>query len=182
VPDGELFATELGGVGGRAQVRRATMQARCEKAAELVAAEPDEPWLIWCGLNDESDLLTKLIPGAVNVHGSMSPEEKARLLLGFADGDFKYLITKLSMASFGLNYQHCARLLFVGMNDSYEGYYQGVRRCYRYGQKRIVVANVVLSTLEGQIAANVRRKEYEALHHTKALVKSMRAARIGIKP
>jgi superfamily II DNA or RNA helicase len=177
VPEGALFATELGGVGGRASVRRATMQPRCEKAAELVRAEPDEPWLIWCGLNDESDLLAQLIPGSVNVHGSMPPEEKARLLLGFADGDYKYLITKMSIASFGLNFQHCARMIFVGMNDSYEGYYQGARRCYRYGQKRVVEAHIVLSSLEGQIAANVRRKEHEAKHNTKQLVAAMRTAR-----
>ena len=175
--EGQLFATDLGGVGGRAKVRRETLAARCERAAELVAAEPDEPWLIWCGLNDEADLLARLIPGAVNVHGSMSPEEKADALMGFADGTHHYLITKPSIAAFGLNWQHCARMVFVGLNDSYEAYYQAIRRCHRYGQTRIVHAHIVLSELESQIAANVARKETEAAALTAELVAAMHAGR-----
>lgn len=175
-PEGQLFATDLGGVGGRAAVRRATMLARCERAAELVAAEPDEPWLVWCGLNDEAETLARLIPGAVNVPGSWSPEAKAEALLGFADGDIRVLITKPSIAAFGLNWQHCARMVFVGLSDSYEAYYQSIRRCYRYGQKRVVTAHIVLSELEGQIASNVARKEREASHITSGLVAEMRAA------
>lgn len=177
VPDGQLFATDIGGVGGRASVRRATLEARCHKAASLVLAEPSEPWLIWCGMNDEAGLLTKLIPGAVNVHGSLSPDDKAELLLGFADGSIQYLVTKPSLASFGLNYQHCARQVFVGLSDSYEQYYQAIRRSYRYGQKRRVTAHVVLSELEGQIAANVRRKERDAAHTMAELVAAMREAK-----
>jgi hypothetical protein len=175
-PEGQLFATDLGGVGGRAAVRRATMAARCEQAAALVAAEPDEPWLIWCGLNDEADTLARLIPGSVNVPGSWTPEAKAEALLGFADGAIRVLITKPSIAAFGLNWQHCARMVFVGLNDSYEAYYQSIRRCYRYGQKRVVQAHIVLSELEGQIASNVARKEREASHITSGLVAEMRAA------
>ncbi|MEU1043887.1 DEAD/DEAH box helicase [Streptomyces sp. NPDC005897] len=177
VPEGQLFATDLGGVGGRAKVRRDTLEARCEKAAELVAADPDEPWLIWCGLNDEADLLTKLIPDAVNVHGSWSPDEKAAALLGFADGRIRRLITKPSIAAFGLNWQHCARMTFVGLSDSYETYYQSIRRCYRYGQTRIVQAHIVLSELESQIAANVARKEREASAVTAGLVAEMQRTR-----
>lgn len=177
VPDGQLFATDIGGVGGRAAVRRATMDARCRAAAGLVLAEPAEPWLIWCGMNDEADRLTSLLPGAVNVHGSMSPDDKADLLLGFADGAIRYLVTKPSLASFGLNYQHCARQVFVGLSDSYEQYYQAIRRSYRYGQKRKVVAHIVLSELEGQIAANVRRKERDAAHTMAELVAAMRDAK-----
>ena len=173
----QLFATDLGGVGGRAAIRRQTLDARCERAAALVAAEPDEPWLLWCGLNDEAKTLAKLIPGAVNVDGSWSPEDKARALLDFADGQIKVLITKPSIAAFGLNWQHCARMAFVGLSDSYEAYYQSIRRCYRYGQQRVVNAHVVLSEIEGQIAANVARKEREASHITAGLVDEMRRAR-----
>lgn len=173
VPDGQLFATDLGGVGGRAQVRRATLDARVHRTLELVRAEPDEPWLLWCGLNDEAEALAKAIPGSVNITGSMTPEEKARHLLGFADGEFKVCIVKPSIASQGLNYQHCARMAFVGLNDSYETYYQAIRRCYRYGQKRVVNAHIVLSELEGQIASNVARKEREAAQLTGALVAEM---------
>ncbi|MGW6531394.1 SNF2-related protein [Streptomyces venezuelae] len=173
VPEGQLFATDLGGVGGRARVRRETLAARCEKAASLVDEDPDEPWLIWCGLNDEADLLAKLVPDAVNVHGAWSPDEKADALLGFADGKIRRLITKPSIAAFGLNWQHCARMAFVGLSDSYETYYQSIRRCYRYGQTRIVQAHIVLSELEAQIAANVARKEREASAVTAALVQEM---------
>lgn len=176
-PEDQLFATDLGGVGGRAKVRRDTLDARCQRAAELVAAEPDEPWLLWCGLNDEADRLAALIPGAVNVHGSLSPEDKADLLLAFADGQIKHLITKPSIASFGMNFQHCARMAFVGLSDSFETYYQAIRRCYRYGQTRVVHAHVVLSELEAQIAANIARKERDASAVTGALVDEMRRAR-----
>ena len=175
-PEDQLFATDLGGVGGRAAVRKATLEARCEKAAALIAAEPDEPWLIWCGLNAEADLLARLIPDSVNVNGAWSPEDKAAALLGFADGDITRLITKPSIAAFGLNWQHCARMIFVGLSDSYEAYYQAIRRCYRYGQTRVVVAHIVLSSLEGQIAVNVARKERDASLITTGLVAEMREA------
>lgn len=176
-PDGQLFATDLGGVGGRARIRRETLQARTEKAAALVESEPDEPWLLWCGLNSEADELARLIPDAVNVHGSLPAEEKAELLLAFADGQIKRLVTKPSIAAFGLNWQHCARMAFVGLSDSYEAYYQAIRRCWRYGQTRPVDAHIVLSTLEGQIAQNVQRKEREATEVTAALVTEMNRAR-----
>ena len=176
VPDGQLFAGDLGGVGGRAAVRKATLPARCEKTASLIGAEPDEPWIVWCGLNAEADLLARLIPGAVNVRGSMTPEEKAAGLLGFADGKIRVLITKPSVASFGMNWQHCARMAFCGLNDSFEALYQCIRRCHRYGQHRLVRVHIVLSQLEGQIAANVARKERQAAEMTAELVREMRAA------
>jgi hypothetical protein len=171
--EGQLFPTDLGGVGGRAKVRRQTMGARCARAAALVAAEPDEPWVIWCGLNDEAEMLAKLIPRSVNVHGAWSPEDKAAALLSFADGGITRLITKPSIASLGLNWQHCARMIFVGMNDSWEQYFQAIRRCYRYGQTRVVDVHVVLSDLEQQIAGNIARKEQQADQMTAGLVQAM---------
>lgn len=179
--EGQLFATELGGVGGRARIRKATLRDRCEKAAAIVKAERREPWVLWCGLNDEADLLAELIPGAVNVHGSMTPEEKARELLRFADGKTRVLITKPSMAAFGLNWQHCARMVFVGLSDSYEAYYQAIRRCYRYGQSRVVVAHVVLSEIEAQIAVNIERKESESAAVNGELVAAMREHHEGVR-
>lgn len=176
VPDGQLFATDLGGVGGRSHVRKQTLSARCDKAAELVLSEPDESWLIWCGLNDEAETLSRLIPGSVNVHGGWSPEAKADALLGFADGSIQVLITKPSIAAFGLNWQHCARMAFVGLSDSYEAYYQAIRRCHRYGQTRIVQAHVILSELEGQIAVNIARKEKESSSITSGMVSQMKSS------
>ncbi|HEX8489342.1 MAG TPA: SNF2-related protein [Propionibacteriaceae bacterium] len=175
--DGNLFGVKLGGVNGRSKMRKLTLSARCERAAELVAAEPDEPWLLWCGLNAEAEELARLIPDSVNVSGSWSPEAKAEALLDFADGKITRLITKPSIAAFGLNWQHCARMAFVGLSDSYEAYYQAIRRCYRYGQRRVVHAHVILSSAERQIAGNIARKEREAGSITTALVAEMRRAR-----
>lgn len=174
--EGQLFATDIGGVTGRAELRRKTIAARVDRAAELVAANPG-PWIMWCALNSEADALTAAIPGAVNVHGSLDPDEKARLLLAFADGEFDVLVTKPSIASQGLNYQHCSRMAFVGLGDSYEQYYQAIRRCYRYGQTEVVRAHVIVSDLESQIAANVARKEKQASAITTALVAEMRRSR-----
>lgn len=174
--EGQLFPTDLGGVGGRAQVRKETLEARVLRAVELVKAEPDEPWLLWCGLNAEADRLAAMT-GGLNIQGSMSPEEKAEGLLGFADGKHKIIVTKPGIASQGLNYQHCARMAFVGLSDSYEQYYQSMRRCYRYGQTRVVDAHVILSELEGQIAVNIARKERAASSITAALVDEMRRTR-----
>ena len=175
--EGQLFPTDLGGIGGRAHVRRQTLEARCERAIDLVTKEPDESWLLWTGLNAEADMLARAIPGAVNVHGAMTPEEKAEHLLAFADGQINVLITKPSIASRGLNFQRCARMVFVGLSDSYEDYFQAIRRCYRYGQTRRVHAHIVLSELEAQIAANVARKEAEADTFMRELVYAMQTAR-----
>jgi hypothetical protein len=110
----------------------------------------------------------------VNVPGSWTPEQKAEALTGFADGRIKVLVTKPSIAAFGLNWQHCARICFVGLSDSYEAYYQAIRRCYRYGQTRRVAAHIVVSELEQQIAENVSRKEHEADIIHQHLVREMR--------
>lgn len=176
-PDDQLFATDLGGVGGRAKVRKTTLADRCQRTAELVAFEPGEPWVLWCGLNDEAETLARLIPGSVNVSGSWSAEDKAAALLAFADGQTRVLITKPSIAAYGLNWQHCARMAFVGLSDSYETYYQAIRRCYRYGQTRRVHAHVVLSDIEAQIAANIARKERQSTSVLDDLVREMRTAR-----
>jgi len=178
--DDQLFATSLGGVSGRARVRRETLDARCVRAAELVDAERDEPWLLWCDLNGEADTLVKLIPGAVNVHGSMSPDEKTELLMAFTDGEIRTLVTKPSIAGHGMNWQHCARMAFVGLKDSFESTYQATRRCHRYGQTRRVHAHVILSELEGQIAQNVARKEMDAEATRSELVAAMRRIRQGV--
>lgn len=176
--EGQLFATDIGGVSGRSHMRKQTLAARVARAAELVDAEPDESWLLWCGLNSEADALAAAIPGAVNVHGSLSPEEKADLLMQFSDGTIRVLITKPSIAGAGLNFQHCARMIFVGLGDSYEQYYQAIRRCYRYGQKRVVQVHIVLAEIESQIADNVRSKERKASEITTALIAEMKTVHI----
>lgn len=160
-PDGRLFAYGLDGITERATVARDTVQVRCEAAAKLAAIH-DGPVICWVGRNDESTLLADLIPGAVEVTGSMSPEQKADLLEGFQDGTHRVLVTKPSIAGFGMNFQHCSRLVFVGINDSYEQYYQAIRRCYRYGQTQPVDVTVVLADEQRPIFDNVISKEREA--------------------
>jgi superfamily II DNA/RNA helicase len=169
-PKGKLFAVGLSGITERAEVRRATIDARVAKVAELVAAEPDEPWLLWCGLNDEADRLRRAIPDAVEVRGSDSPEVKAERLLDFAEGRTRVLVTKTDIAGFGLNLQRCARMAFVGINDSYQSYFQAIRRCWRFGQTREVRAYVVISDVEMDIYNNVLRKEAEAAVMTRELI------------
>lgn len=173
-PEGRLFATDLGGVGGRSAVRKQTLEARCDLTAAMVNADT-EPWLVWCGLNDEAATLARLIPGSVNVQGSDSPESKIENLLGFVDGKFRVLISKPSIAGMGLNFQHCARMAFTGLSDSYESYFQAVRRCWRFGQTRPVEVHIVVSELEQQIVANVERKSSEADRMTATLVDAMHA-------
>lgn len=171
------FADGLGGITGRSKARKASLYARCMRAASLVVVDRNEPWLLWCGLNAEADLLAEIIPGAVNVCGSMTPEAKANALLAFADGHIRVLISKPSIAGHGMNFQHCARMAFVGLSDSWEQYFQAIRRCYRYGQIRVVEAHIVLSEVEQEIANNVQRKEQQATEMISELVAEMHAAR-----
>lgn len=169
-PEGQLFATELGGVGGRAAVRKSTLDARVERAAQLVT-ESDEQWILWVGLNDEADALAANISGSVNVIGAWDPDRKASALEAFQDGDIRVLITKPSIAGFGMNFQNCHNMAFVGLGDSYESYYQSIRRCYRFGQEKEVNVHLILSELEQQIAHNVSRKERTSNESTELLVK-----------
>jgi hypothetical protein len=171
--DGQLFATDLGGVGGRAQVRRSTLDARVSATVELLT-RPGQ-WIAWCGLNDEANNVTAAVEGAVNVHGALTPDEKADAFERFQDGEIRVLVTKPSIAGMGMNFQNCHRMVFVGMSDSWESYYQAVRRCWRFGQENAVEAHVVVSELEQQIVDNVRRKETEVAAWTERLIHHMKA-------
>lgn len=173
-PADRLFATELHGITEQSQVRRETMSDRVARAVELVALEPDEPWLIWCGLNDESTALADDIPGAVEVKGADPPDYKAAALLDFAEGRSHVLVTKVGIAGFGMNFQRCARMAFVGLGYSYEGYYQALRRCYRFGQTRPVVAHVVLSEIERGIFDTILLKERQAAELSGGLLAEVR--------
>ena len=161
----------------RRDARRMSLRERCAKAAEIVSFDPDEQWVVWCDLNDESEMLTSLIPGAVEVRGSDKPDDKAKSLRGFADGSVRYLVTKPSIAGFGMNWQNCHNMIFVGLSDSYEAMYQAIRRCYRFGQKFPVNVHIVTSAAEGAVKANIERKEAQAefmkknmVQHTKEIL------------
>lgn len=172
-PDGHLFSTELKGVTERAKVRRTTVDSRVEAAVRIVDGEPAEQWLLWYGRLDEARGLSKALPGAEIVQGSDSVDRKEDLLRRFADGEVRVLITHPSIAGFGLNFQSCARMAFVGLSDSYESYYQSIRRSWRFGQVRPVTAHIVLTEPERAIYNNVLRKEQEAGVLTRELVAAM---------
>lgn len=170
IPAGQLFATSVKGVGDRAAVRRSTLADRVRATAAIVAADPDHQWLLWCGLNDESAALTTAIPGAVEVKGADDPESKADALTAFADGHVRVLVSKPSIAGFGMNFQRCDRMAFVGLSDSYEQYYQAIRRSWRFGQRQEVIAYIVLTEPEESIYENVLKKEREATTMSEELV------------
>lgn len=174
-PPGQLFAVGLHGVVDRASVRRGTLAARVARSIDLVRSEPDQQWLVWCGLNDEADALTAGIEGAVQVKGSDSPDQKADTLQAFADGAIRVLVTKPSIAGHGMNWQGCRRMVFVGLSDSYQLYYQSIRRCWRFGQTQPVRAHIVLSDLEATIYENVLRKEQDALDVQRELIANIAA-------
>lgn len=158
---GLLFAVEAQTLSERRNARRGSIVARAHACIANVNAS-DDPWVVWCDLNAESELLAKSIRGAVEIRGSDTIEDKEARLDAFARGDVRVLVTKPSICGFGLNWQHCSRMAFVGVTDSWESYYQAVRRCWRFGQKNVVQVHVYASELEGSVVANLERKERDA--------------------
>lgn len=162
VAEGQLFATEAQTLNDRRKARKLSADLRVKACADVVNAEPDEPWLVWCDLNAEGDALTKAISGAVQVAGADDIDTKERRLIDFAEGRERALVSKPSIAGHGLNFQHAARMAFVGVTDSYEAYYQAVRREWRFGQTRPVHVHIFASKAEGAVLSNIKRKEAEA--------------------
>jgi len=141
----------------RREARKESLESRVKKTAKLV--QDMDNCLIWCDYNDESTALTKAIPGAVEVKGSDTPEYKENSLIGFATGEVKYLVTKPKIAGFGMNWQNCNNIIFCGLSDSYERFYQAIRRCYRFGQTKEVNVHVIISEKEESVLENIKRKE-----------------------
>ena len=159
LPDGMLFSLPAVGLREQREEQSRTIRERCEKVAELV--DHDRPALVWCHRNAEGDLLEKLIPDAVQVSGGDSDEAKEGRLTAFADGKIRVLVTKPSIGAWGLNFQHCNHVTFFP-SHSFEQYYQGVRRCWRFGQESPVDVDVV--TTEGglDVLKNLQRKAHQA--------------------
>lgn len=174
--NGMLFATEAQSLSERREARKASMEDRVKECADLVNSESSEPWVVWCDLNAEGDALTKAIDGAVQISGADSVEVKEQRLQDFAEGRTRVLVSKPSICGWGLNWQHSARMAFVGVTDSYEAYYQAVRRCWRFGQSRDVHVHIFASKAEGAVVANLKRKEREAGEMADALSAETQAA------
>lgn len=159
IVDGDAPITESMTLTQRREARRATLAERCQAAADLVNGDPGEQWLVWCDLNSESEALAHGIPDAVEVKGSDKASLKSSRLLSFSMGFSRALVTKPSIAGFGMNWQNCHKMIFVGLSDSYEQYYQAVRRCWRFGQSEPVDVYIVISAREGAVKANIERKQ-----------------------
>ena len=153
----------------RRQARRESLDVRVKEAAKI-ANSADTQCLVWCDLNAESAALTESIDGAMEVKGADKPEYKVDTMNGFTDRSVKCLVSKPSIAGWGMNWQNCNRMIFVGLSDSFEAYYQAVRRCWRYGQDKPVDVYIIISEAEGAVKSNIERKQKDAQRLTHELV------------
>lgn len=172
---GALFAFKAQTMSERRDARRGSIAHRVAKCAEMVNTSTEQ-WLVWCDLNDESGALAKAIPDAIEVRGSDDHDVKEQRLMSFARGESRVLVSKPRIAGWGLNLQRCNRIAFVGVTDSWEAYYQAIRRCWRFGQRSPVYVHVFVSELEGNVVANLQRKEADALAMTAAVSAATREA------
>lgn len=152
-----LFPVEALTLSEQQQARRSTIELKADRIAQQVNSD-DGQWLIWCDLNAESEYLANAIPDAVEVRGADSDDHKERAMMGFADGSVRVLVTKPSIAGFGMNWQNCHQMAFCGLSHSYEQFYQAVRRCWRYGQTMPVEVDIVVTDQETAIVRNVMSK------------------------
>ena len=158
VVDGKEPVTEKLTLTERRQARKDSLIDRCTVAAELVNSSDDQ-WLVWCDLNDESHKLHELINASVEVQGSDKDTHKSSSMLDFSTGKIKCLVTKPKIAGFGMNWQNCHNMIFTGLSDSYEQYYQALRRCWRFGQTEAVNVYIIISSKEGCVKENIERKQ-----------------------
>lgn len=168
---GLLFPVEASTLQERISARRDTVEERVALASSITPT--DRPFVWWCNLNAEAEALAKAIPGAVNLHGGLKDSEKERILVDFSEGNIRVLITKPSLAGFGMNWQHCADTGFVGLNDSFEQVFQAIRRFWRFGQTKPVNVHFIAAETEGAVVANLRRKEADAERMAAAMVMHM---------
>lgn len=171
-PDDQLFFIALKGIQDRHNVRRSTLESRIAFAAELVN-NSDEQWIVWCGLQQEADAMSDAVSNGREVKGGDTPEQKAQAFEDFQDGKYHALITKPKIAGFGMNFQNANNMVFVGLGDSWEAYYQCIRREWRFGQTKPVNVYIVLSDIEREIYDNVMRKEAMAYEMKRELIANM---------
>ncbi len=176
---GDLFGVSQVSATDLHRIKRQTANARADAAVSIVTGEPNEPWVIWCDTDYEADAILaalKGIAGVVEVRGSHTAEKKEAALDSFLTGESRILITKPSVCGFGLNWQHCARTVFVGRSFSYEAWYQAVRRFWRFGQTRPVQCYVIVAEGEDAIGRVIDRKAGDHSSMKLAMAKAMRAA------
>lgn len=174
--DGLLFRIPEISASSIHREKRLTIDQRAAELAGCVMEEPDEQWIIWCETDYEADALKKAMPEAVEVRGSMSADLKVQRLEAFRTGQKRVLVTKPSIAGFGLNWQHCARVGFVGLSFSYEQFYQAVRRCWRFGQKRAVEVHIAMADTEKKIWDVIHRKAAGHDEMKEAMIVALKSA------
>ncbi len=177
-PPGRLFAVEATSLSEVREAQRNSLEERVAACAAL-ANNSEDTWIIWCNLNAESEALRKAIPGSVEVKGSDDADYKERSLLDFTEGRSRVLISKPSIAGWGMNWQHCSHVAFVGLSYSYESFYQAVRRCWRFGQQNPVDCHVIADKSEGAVTATIERKERQATKMFENIVAHMRDVQLG---
>jgi hypothetical protein len=169
---GMLFAMDAKTLQEERAARRGSLAERVQVAADLANAS-DRPWLLWCDLNDESTALTRAVTDAVEIRGSDDTDIKEQRMLDFIDGRSRVLVSKPSIAGFGVNLQHCSDCAFVGLSHSFEALYQATRRVWRFGQIRPVNAHIIYSSIEGRVVQNIRRKQADAERMVRGMVEAM---------
>ncbi|MDE2096710.1 MAG: helicase [Patescibacteria group bacterium] len=170
-PSDRLFFTGLKGITDRARVRRETLPAKLDACLAKINAEPDKKWIIWCGLNVEQYAIVRLLgKRCISVGGSTPREEKLRLEREWRLGDVPVMVTKASVFGHGLNWQHCSRMISLGLSDSWEEWFQKIRRSWRFGQRDEVYVYPVIAEVETEVYENVQRKEKEAEEMAEHLV------------
>lgn len=170
---GMMFPEPANGLQEQREERRATINERCEMVVQKT--NHNDPTVVWCHLNDEGDLLEKIIPGAKQIKGGMTDEKKEQILYDFSTGNLRVLITKPKIGAFGLNWQHCNHMTFFP-SHSYEQYYQGVRRCWRFGQKRDVTVDIITTEGEVKVLKNLKKKAVAADKMFDSLITQMNNA------
>ena len=153
---------------------RLTAGDRARRVAEIVNGAKSDPWIVWCNTDYEAAELINLLPDAIEVSGSDSLVEKERKLMAFTHGLERVIITKPKIAAFGLNWQHCASMAFVGLSYSYEAMYQAIRRSWRFGQQRPVQAHIVTAETEGPVLETIKDKQRKHLEMKAAMVNAMK--------
>lgn len=169
-----LFADIATGLMERNKARKESIDDRVAKCAEIVNAS-DKQWVVWCNRNEESEKLAQLINGSKDVKGSDSIDYKEKTIDAFTHGELRVLISKPSICGYGMNWQHCNNTAFVGLSDSWESYYQAIRRFWRFGQKEVVNVHVISAESEGAVVENIRRKDIQNQIMGQEMVKHMSA-------
>lgn len=168
---GCLFSQKAETLNERREARRESIQEKIDVCKQIITK--DDPWLIWCDLNKESETIAKEL-GVEEITGSQSNEEKESKMIGFTSGNPLQIVSKSKIAGFGMNWQHCNNVIFFGLSDSYEAFYQAIRRCWRFGQKKTVNCHIITTDIEGNVVENVKRKEADAMRMRREMIANMK--------